>query len=158
MIQAIDGVLGEYEKGKLSRREALTRLGVLVAAMAGANRAVRAAGAPPSTFTATALNHIALRVTDVDRSRDFYAKHLGLELMSQSGSSCFMSCGPDNFVALFRGEKAGMDHYCYTIEGYSAAGAVGKLDAAGLEPRRTENRVYFSDPDGLTVQVSGSRE
>lgn len=154
MIQAIDGILGEYEEGRVSRRAVLARLGALVAAMAGAARAVPAAEKPSSTFTATALNHIALRVTDVGRSRDFYANHLDLEVMSQSDSNCFMSCGPDNFIALFRGEKAGMDHYCYTIEGYTAAGAVEKLDAAGLEPRRTGNRVYFSDPDGLTVQIS----
>ena len=29
------------------------------------------------------------------------------------------------------------------------------LTAAKLKPRRHENRVYFDDPDGLTVQVAG---
>jgi hypothetical protein len=29
------------------------------------------------------------------------------------------------------------------------------LADAGLRPRRTGNRVYFPDPDGLTVQVAG---
>ncbi len=32
------------------------------------------------------------------------------------------------------------------------------LKAAGLKPERHENRVYFDDPDGLTVQVSGKND
>ena len=46
-----------------------------------------------------------------------------------------------------------MDHYCYSIEDYDAADAVKTLERAGLKPTREENRVYFPDPDGLTVQV-----
>ena len=48
-----------------------------------------------------------------------------------------------------------MHHYCYTVDGYEAGQAVKTLRAAGLEPERQEDRVYFDDPDGLTVQVSG---
>ena len=158
MIQAIDQLFGAYERGQVSRREALAGLGALVATLAATGRVASAAETPSSTFTATGLNHIALRVTDVGRSRDFYAKHLGLEVLSQGGSNCFMSCGPDNFVALFRGTEAGMDHYCYTVKGYDVDQSVKTLEAAGLDPRRRQNRVYFSDPDGLTVQLSGKRD
>ena len=34
---------------------------------------------------------------------------------------------------------------------------VKTLECAGLNPRRRENRVYFDDPDGLTVQIAGPR-
>jgi len=50
-----------------------------------------------------------------------------------------------------------MNHYCYAIERYDPAEAVDRLTAAGLRPRRTGNRVYFPDPDGLTVQVTETR-
>ena len=97
-------------------------------------------------------------MTDVARSRDFYRRHLGLSVRSDdSPATCFMNVGPD-FLALFRGEEAGMDHYCYSVPGYDPTAAVARLREAGLEPRRTANRVYFPDPDGLTVQVSSPNE
>ncbi|TDI14507.1 MAG: hypothetical protein E2P04_00065 [Acidobacteria bacterium] len=58
-----------------------------------------------------------------------------------------------NFVALFRSFKPAM--HCYTVDGYEAGPAVKTLRAARLEPERQEDRVYFDEPDGPTVQVSG---
>lgn len=45
--------------------------------------------------------------------------------------------------------------HCYTVDGYAAGAAVKTLRAAGLEPERQEDWVYFDNPDVLTVQVSG---
>ena len=44
----------------------------------------------------------------------------------------------------------------YGIEGFDADEAERKLTDAGLEVRREGGRVYFKDPDGIEVQVSGS--
>ena len=77
-----------------------------------------------------------------------------MQVTSESDLNCFMSCGPDNFVALFSSDEPEMDHYCYSIDGYDPAEAMRKLETAGLSPRRRQDRVYFEDPDGLTVQVS----
>ena len=156
MFEAFEQILDALEDRKLSRRQAVMRLGALAAAMAGAGSLLRAQEAPGSTFRAIGLNHIALRVSDVPRSRDFYGKHLGLRVLRESSSNCFLSCGRDNFVALFAADTGSMDHYCYTIEDYDPGSAVKTLEKAGLEPQRRENRVYFDDPDGLTVQVSSS--
>jgi len=159
MFSAIDEMLEAVEERRLDRREAVMRLGALILAAVGSGGVVAADRRPQSTFRATGLNHIALRVSDVARSRDFYSQHLGLEVIRESGASnCFMSCGPDHFVALFRGSEPGMDHYCYTVQGYRPADVVERLRAAGLQPRRSEDRVYFPDPDGLTVQLSGDRD
>ena len=46
-----------------------------------------------------------------------------------------------------------MDHYCYTISDYDADDVVKRLKAAGLEPRRQDNRVYFDDPDGHNIEL-----
>ena len=156
MLQALDRILDDYEQRRLSRREAVARLGAAALALTGAGSLVGAEVKGTSTFEVRGLNHIALRVSDVRRSRDFYVRHLGMSVLSESESNCFLSCGPDHFVALFRGEPA-MDHYCYTVDGYDAAGVVDRLKAAGLEPRRRENRVYFDDPDGHEVQLAGAR-
>ena len=68
-----------------------------------------------------------------------------------------VTCG-DDFLALFRSGEASMDHYCYTIEDYEPDKVVKQLTAAGLKPERHENRVYFPDPDGLTVQLSAEND
>jgi catechol 2,3-dioxygenase-like lactoylglutathione lyase family enzyme len=155
----ISRLLHEYETGRLSRRQVLSHLGALMA-LAGGTGLVNGQerDQKSSTFQATGLDHIALRVKDVARSRDFYVKHLGLSVARESPNSAFLDCGND-FVALFRGDQAGMDHYCYAIKNYEVAEAEAKLKAAGIaNVRRIGGRIYFSDPDNLTVQVAAGRD
>ena len=153
MEQEISRVLGDYESGRMTRRQLVACLGSL--AVLGAAGRVASAGEASSTFEGVGLNHIALRVTDVKRSRDFYVKHLGLTVNRQSESSCFLNCG-ENFVALFRGDRGEMDHYCYSVKNFDVKLAEDKLRAAGFQPEvpRGTGRIYFPDPDGLTVQLS----
>lgn len=152
MIEGIEKTLDTYRAGGIDRRRAVQQL-LALAGAAFAGGSLLGKEPPKSTFAAKGLNHIALRVTDIPRSRDFYEKHLGLKTTSESEWNCFMDCG-DDFVALFKADKAGMDHYCYTIDDYDASAVVERLKAAGLKPTRQENRVYFPDPDGLTVQLA----
>ena len=70
MKEIIASLLESYERGKVSRRQLIQGL----AAIAASAHTVPAFG---STFRRVALNHIAIRVTNVQRSRDFYQKHLG---------------------------------------------------------------------------------
>ena len=155
MQHAIESIVDGYDRGFLTRRQLIGHLAAVAAAMSGT--AVASQEAPPkSTFKATGLDHIALSVTDVARSRAFYEKHLGLTIMSDGGErSCFLHCGK-NFVALFRSKEPAMHHYCYAINDYEPATVVEKLRAVGLTVRRTQNRVYFDDPDGLEVQVAAA--
>lgn len=152
MHLAIERMVGAFESGRIGRRDLLAGLGALVASALAQSAGAAGAG---STFRATGLSHVALRVTDIARSRDFYLRHLGARVLRESESNCFLGCGGSNFVALFRSAQAGLDHYCYTIDAYDAGRAVEALRAAGLNPERHADRVYFDDPDGLTVQVTG---
>jgi hypothetical protein len=161
----LEAVVAEYDEGRLSRRALVARLTALGAMMAAmpVGRAVAQDGstAPPPppmpaaepTFKATGLDHIALSVTDVQRSREWYVRHLGLAVTSENRNSAFLSCG-DNFVALFRADTPAMHHYSYALAEYDVADAEARLKVAGLEPRREGNRIYFPDPDGLIVQVA----
>lgn len=153
MFEHLEGLVSSFEAGKMTRRELVASLGAFAAAMTGLDRAAGAQGKAAPTFQATELNHIALRVTDIPRSRDWYVKHLGLTV-SRDGSPCFLTCG-NHFLALFRSSKPGLDHYCYTIDDYNPGSVVKTLDAAGLKPERHADRIYFPDPDGLTVQLAG---
>jgi len=146
-------VLEDFRDGTIDRRIALRRLMIgFAGAFAGAS--VLGAEADP-TFAASGLNHLALRVTDVARSRDFYIEHFGLEVLEDNPPhNCFLGCG-EHFVALFQAKTPGMDHFCVTIPDFDPAAALQRLKDAGIESHRVENRVYFEDPDGLEGQVAG---
>jgi catechol 2,3-dioxygenase-like lactoylglutathione lyase family enzyme len=146
----------DFERGEISRRQLVSRLMGLGAALTLMPSVAKASQAESSTFQATGLDHIALNVSSVPRSRDFYIKHLGLKVIRDGGEdNCFLGSGDDFFLTLFKGEKPGLNHYCYAIRGYTAEQAEEKLKAAGLKPRREDNRVYFPDIDGIEVQVAG---
>ena len=156
MDSEITRLVDQFEAGRLNRRQLVAGLGTLVAALSTSNRAQADEG--ESTFEGVELNHIALRVTDVLHSREFYKKHLGLKVVRDGGErNCFLTCG-NNFVALFHGEEARMDHYCYSIKDYDVNRAEEKLKAHNLKPRvvRNAGRIYFQDPDGLTVQLAST--
>ena len=163
MESEIGRLVDDYERGKMTRRQLVAGLGSLAAVVGGVGRllgpgqAVAQESSSASTFQATELNHIALQVPDIPRSRDFYIKHLGLTVSRQSEGSCFLTCG-DNFVALFRGEEPGLAHYCYSVKDFDVDVAEEKLKAEGLGPsiRREGGRIYFDDPDGLQVQLAST--
>lgn len=154
MQNEITNLVKQFESGRINRRQFVAGVGTLVAALSTTNQA--RAEETSSTFQAVGLNHIALRVSNVATSREFYKKHLGLEVTRDGGDrNCFLSCG-NNFVALFRGDEPQMDHYCYSVKDYDVNEAERKLKEHDLEPRvvRDAGRIYFKDPDGLTVQLA----
>ena len=153
-------LINDFEHGRMSRRQLIAHLTGMFAATLGATIAFAdqqtqlSAPSPADstpTFDATDLNHIALSVSDVQRSAKWYQKHLGLKATGQEG---FLTTGK-GWLALFKGEKPGLHHYCYSIANYDPADAVAKLKAAGLAPKRRGGRVYFDDPDGIECQVAG---
>jgi catechol 2,3-dioxygenase-like lactoylglutathione lyase family enzyme len=148
MQTIISDLVDRFERGKLDRRQ-------LIQALTAAALAARPAAAGESTFQARGLNHIALRVTDIPRSRDFYRKHFGLPVVRENDSSCFLGLG-EHFLALFRNQQAAMDHYCIAIDNFDPGAVVARLQKEQLKPDRPagSDRVYFPDPDGLVVQVS----
>jgi catechol 2,3-dioxygenase-like lactoylglutathione lyase family enzyme len=147
MESTISQLLARYENGGLSRRRLIQGL----AALAGASQAAVAA----PTFTGVDLNHIAIRVTDIPRSRDFYKNLFGMPVIRESGTSCFLGLG-NNFLTLFKNEKPGLDHYCIAIQNFDADSAMQTLTSQGRRPRRAAgtDRIYFPDPDGIEVQIS----
>jgi catechol-2,3-dioxygenase len=152
-------MINDFEHGRLSRRQLIAYLTGMFAAsvvqpLAVADQQPGNAAPDPAdsapTFDATDLNHIALSVTDVQRSAKWYQKHLGLKPTGREG---FLTTGK-GWLALFQGEKPGLNHYCYSVANYDPTDAVAKLKAAGLTPRREGGRVYFDDPDGIECQVA----
>jgi catechol 2,3-dioxygenase-like lactoylglutathione lyase family enzyme len=154
MKTEIHQLIDQFSQGKISRRQLIASLTAWVAFAGGTRRGLAAQAPPAPLFQAVGLNHIALRVTNVARSRDFYVRHLGLQVTRDGGEgSCFLSF-VGGFLALFRGDEPRMDHYCYSVKDYDVGAAAEKLKGAGITPRVTGDRIYFDDPDGLEVQLA----
>jgi catechol 2,3-dioxygenase-like lactoylglutathione lyase family enzyme len=98
------------------------------------------------------INHIALEVSDVDRSLDFYGRIFDLRLRGRSGRAAFIDIG-DQFLALMAGRSGGPDrtrHFGLVVDDKEATRAA--LIAAGVEilPGRF---LDFLDPDGNRVEI-----
>ena len=140
-------------RGGLDRRELVRLVGAT--AMAGAFGSFGPPGVASSngsTFQALELNHLALRVSNVERSAEFYRQHLGMKVVLDRSFAKFLGCGP-HFVALFEAVEPGLDHFCVTLPEYRQADAANRLRSVGLEPLTEEGRTYFHDPDGLKIQI-----
>ena len=148
MLHQISNLLGHYETGQLSRRDLVFGLAALAAAP-------QASAQSSSSFKGTEINHVAINVPDVQRSRDFYRELLDLPVLDETPNSSFIGLGEGNFLSIFRGNP-GLNHYCIGIENYEVDRVMDELTRQGLEPRRTAgtNRVYFNDLDGIEVQLA----
>ena len=108
-----------------------------------------------SDFTIHGINHVALRVSDMSASRDFYEGLLGATVLEETERFIFLRAGGGDFLALSPSDAPYIEHYCFTVEGYDPDDAQQRLEERGLTVHRREDRVFVRDPDGLLVQLSG---
>ncbi len=116
----------------------------------------------------TALDHIVLNVTDVERSLAWYCGTLGLLGVRveewRRGEVLFPSVRIDDhtIIDLLATDRSGtnVDHVCLVIEptDLDALAAAGRFDVVGGPARvfgaRGEGRgLYVRDPDGNTVEL-----
>lgn len=128
-------------------------------------------------FTVTGIDHIVLRVTDLDRSLDFYTRVLGcpverrrddLGLIQLRAGSSLIDLVPVDGVIGQRGGAApgpdahNMDHMCIRIAAFDPDAAREHLRRHGVEVESegvrygaSGNGMSFSitDPDGNGVEL-----
>lgn len=159
MQQLIANLLSDFENGKMTRRELIQTLAVTAAA-------VSAAGASPSPqpegFEATAVDHLSYTVTDVARTRDFYADLLGMRVGNDDGKSCTLAFG-DSFIVVRKGREPSspaplIDHVAITIADWNRDAVESELNERGLDPQPdTNNSFIVKDPEGFRLQISGEQ-
>jgi catechol 2,3-dioxygenase-like lactoylglutathione lyase family enzyme len=158
MESMVAKLLDDFEQGRLTRRQLIKSLAVVAAAAAGVTPAV---AAPAKGFRAVAVNHISYQVNDYAKTRDFYADLLGMKVVGDTGSQCYLILGDTNTFVIPRNAPQGstpprIDHIAYTIENWSTNGVKAELEGRGLDPRPdTENSFHIKDPNGFDLQISG---
>lgn len=126
-----------------------------------------------STAAPTRIGHVALRVADLERARDFYCDVLGLDLVAWGPESGVplavlgLESSPLSVVVMAfesvggtaaPAENTGLAHVALLLDGPEALAAVTRrLDAAGFELRAADHHatvsVYLDDPEGNGLEL-----
>jgi catechol 2,3-dioxygenase-like lactoylglutathione lyase family enzyme len=156
MIETIERMLNEMERGKLSRRQLVVSLAALAA---GAPTAVAARAAAAKTgFQAVSINHVSVRVPDIHRTSQFYQEFFGMPVRQQSATVIILGVADSFFgIEQAQGNTATVDHFDFGIANFNADDVRAKLKERGLKADSTSNESFkFHDPDGFLVQVNAT--
>jgi catechol 2,3-dioxygenase-like lactoylglutathione lyase family enzyme len=153
VLDDVDVVLSRYDAGQMSRREVLAALVAMTLPSSPAGEPVPLIGA------VTKLNHATLFVRDVTRSKEFYQKLFGMPVLTPQGAGVNLRVG-SGFVGLYPAGTNGsprIDHICLSIDRFDAKSILSKLKAlnldAEIQQRGDTEELYFSDPDGIDIQI-----
>lgn len=158
----LDTLLAQYENGHLSRRDLLAALAMLVAApsagAAGSQGAAQPIGAVKS------MNHVSIFVPDVKKSVQFYQELFGMPLLTPQDPGINLSAGT-SFLGIYpnsAGATTGsINHICFGMENFDADAVLKLLTARGIKAnirlRGETKELYFTDPDGIRVQLQDVR-
>jgi len=123
-----------------------------------------------------ALDHVGLKVTDMDKALDFYQR-LGLTLLHTSGPNADglrsaviqvgsqelnVSSNPE-FVSSGKENPVGIDHFCLLVDAASVDDVIADLRQVGIDivrgpvERRDGTALFVHDPDGVRVELQLKR-
>jgi len=123
------------------------------------------------------LNHIAVYVSDLEKSSYFYEKLLNLQKIEEpfkDGRHVWFSLGPAGQMHLIQGAKTNIphdknEHLCFSVS--SITDFMAKLDGQKISYINWEGtakaptvrvdgvkQIYFQDPDGHWLEVNDQRK
>src|SRR5688572_13564787 len=119
------------------------------------------------------IDHVAIRVTDLDRALGFYTQVLGLRVTereySKPGTEYFLDCGaallgliqgnPEGGTHPFDGNGIGADHFSFRITTRDFDQTLKRLEENGVrisfhKKREKSWSIYFQDPDGNKIEMT----
>ena len=128
-------------------------------------------------FTIKGLDHVVLRVADIDQSRHFYENILGCTLERELPDlGLYQLRAGNNLIDLaLIGSKLGgvdpvnqssrnQDHFCIIIDRFSEPELQAYLKDAGIKASESGDRygaegvgpsIYINDPDGNVIELKG---
>lgn len=123
------------------------------------------------------IEHVALRVTNLERSIAFYRDVMGLapvgrraihdgaieQVVFRVGEDVLVLFHSDAFVPEDVGVKGGVDHVAFRFDDAGYRAVIERLRAAGRAPHRGEEKnlgafgvgyaTYFYDPDNIEIEI-----
>ena len=178
MRDKIDDLITAYDEKRLSRRQLIGALLLVSATSVDADGgqekpAVNLTGTPPpnnALFRGRIVNHVTLRVKDVDASRRFYQELLGASVLLDARTTELTGAVDlllgDSFVTVMGGRSApGIDHFAIGLDPWPGADrALDMVQKRFPQSEAGTNQNQFSkaaevrsvmlrDPDGISVQL-----
>ena len=122
-----------------------------------------------ATFQPSGINHITIRVNDIDRAEEFYGDVLGFELIRKMGQSMAVyQIGDEDTLVLVEAETSydpesrdyRVDHFGFFVD---SPDRVDELAAyfreqevtimSGPANRKRGRFLFISDPDGNMIEI-----
>ena len=118
---------------------------------------------------AISLGHLAITVSDMEKSLDFYENGLGFKHVfdfskPETGEPwiVYLHLGNDQFIELFYGgkndykwnvEDRAYNHICFAVDDMDAV--VARLNAAGYQLVGCDGnrQCWITDPDGVRIEI-----
>jgi len=179
MHEKVDELIAMYDEKRISRRQLIGAL-LIVSAARAADAGQQKPGPPERNLTGTPppndalfrgriVNHVTLRVKDIDQSRRFYQELLGASVLLDGRSSeqtgfVDLLLG-DSFVTVAGGAAPGIDHFAIGLDPWPGADRALAMAAKRFpqsEARANQNQVskaaetrsvMLKDPNGINVQL-----
>jgi lactoylglutathione lyase len=174
MLSRIEELLAMYEHKQIDRRQLIAALFVASAAPLTASQAQKGPGDAPTNpvFRGRIINHVTMRVNDLEESRAFYQELLGATVLLDGTTAprapwYDLRIG-DSFVSVSKGTPD-IDHFAIGVDPWM--GADRALEAVQKrfprsDPRLNQNplskaaeirSVMLKDPSGNSVQLGSTR-
>jgi catechol 2,3-dioxygenase-like lactoylglutathione lyase family enzyme len=172
MFQAIERLLTTYERGGFTRRELLVGL----AALTASGTSVRANAQTASNASGVRINHINLRVSNMQRSVDFFGKLFGpgfrqhptMTPYDLSGGTMdpYMSLQNDQGVATegrlqyeprwhssLTTKPGTWEHIAFEVDNLDFDKTMATLKAFGCDATKQGDFIWTHEPDGALIQI-----
>ncbi|SNZ03660.1 catechol 2,3-dioxygenase [Terribacillus aidingensis] len=117
---------------------------------------------PPQTY----VGQVKLRVTDLNRSIDYYTKVIGLQVMEEENGKAALGSGTDILLYLEEGKDlkqkpdrhAGLYHFALLLPSRKNLADVVKFYvlhrvAFGASDHGVSEAIYLNDPDGNGIEI-----
>ncbi|MGY8674331.1 MAG: VOC family protein [Verrucomicrobiia bacterium] len=141
-----------FPGGGLSRGAWLSLLGAIALASHSHGEAPE-----PGTIPVTAINHMVIKVSDLERSLKWYQGLFGLPIVARQGDTVILQIGDGpQFLAIADGHssKPGIASLGLAAKDFDADNVVEILKAQGISSRQErKHEVSFGDPAGIDVRL-----
>jgi len=156
MIRSIETMVKMFESGKLSRRE----LVLSIASLATLAVAAQATPEVEKPSRAVSINHVTVKVPDLQRTSNFYQEFFGMPMKQHSATTHILGVGDSCFFGIEQGDSkqpGSVNHFDFGIKDFNADDFRAKLTKRNLkyDTGNSQESFKFTDPDGFLVQVNG---